>query len=345
MTTTQTLAAGTSTFFSSLGFKDVVMKPALTTQLMALLGRKGYGKSSIVQSCPRALIINADCSSTVTKGPCKALMWPGVRKNGTPVRPNPQFPNDPEKGTPVVMSWPLIESFVDELVRHAGDPNRPEMIVIDTIDTVVSLLREWWVEEVNKERAERTPPENPATSFADLNAMLYVPKIAEQLSAMVKRLRAAGYGVCMVFHLGDKTKYENRGGVNTSYQVEDEPLVSDSIWNRLVPGLAETSGIVHRYLKEVPVMVPKKGPNGTPILNPQTKKPVLVPTGEKTTEIAVALQFDATPGKYKDACKSRVQMGVVQITPDNPWGCFEQAYNKAVEELYQTEEAPPSTPD
>lgn len=320
----QTLAAGPTLdakYAELLGaFTDVSLPCDPTQAIIVLCGRSGHGKSTFIRSCPGAFVLNADVSSASEH--VKARIWPGVRRDGTPVSMNPQFPKDPEKGVPVgkSLTWPMIREKVDLLIKMGNEsvPGRPRMVVLDTVDLAYRLVQLWMVEERNR----LNPDKSPISRFEDLFGKSAYPESYSYITEIAFDLRAAGYGVCFVYHLGDKTVYENE---NSKKYLTDVPVVHDNLWNSIYKH-AEVVACVEMEMTKVAVQTPYKNPDGSPLLDPATKKPRM-----KTEHVEQAthfLTFEA--GSLQGRTKKRAEIPARILLPkSDPWGAFEAAYKAA----------------
>lgn len=162
-----------------------------------ILGAMGSGKSLLVEGIPRSFRINTDLRSC-SSGTPKADTWPFV-KGGTPIGLN---------GQPIKLTWTEIVRVVGQLVAMSKDPDRPyDTVILDTVDTTIALLKEWFCKE------------NNISSVIDADPRKAYPKMAEEFERnFLAPLRAAGYGVIFTAHIIMNTQFADE---KTTGQMED----------------------------------------------------------------------------------------------------------------------------
>lgn len=303
-----------------LGFTDIDGVPDLLHLRITIVGQMGSGKSRLWQFCPDALIINTD-TSPLSLDPgekLRARMWPVRRKSdGRPVEPNPQFPHDPEKGTPIEkLTWERILGVKDKLIELAARnaPGRPKAVVLDTVDMAVDMVQQYLADKANKD------------SFNDL----YIDKwnaMYSQFDDFATQLHRAGYGVILVMHLGDKQITLNE---KEKLHLHDVTLLPGNMWNYL-RNFTDIVGAVIKERVETDVFADKLGPDGKPLIDPRTKRKVRVATGKKTAVTKVWLAFEKNEkADMPGIIKARASLPSLILLPKNdPWGAFEAAYRKA----------------
>lgn len=298
-----------------LGFTDVIMQPRLDQLFMILAGRSGEGKSALLQSCPGAYIINSDISSTTTSGRPRARMWPGINPDtGQPVEPSLEAPGDPRRGNPFRMSWAKILERKETLIQLATENviGRPRLVALDTVDMSVDLIMQDMIANEGK------------ASWEDLYGPSAWPKLYKAVVDFATDLRRVGYGVILSLHLGDRTLHLQG---NSKEYLRDVPLITDNFFNQ-IRRFAEIVACVEMENKQVPIMVTKNSPDGKPLLD-ANKKPIKVPSGKTTPRSEVYLSFVSE--KMNNVAKKRAGLpDRIFLPKDNPWGAFEDAYNKAI---------------
>lgn len=318
----------------TLGFSGVSMVPGPTQLIAMIVGRSGKGKSYFLQDCPNAFIINTDLSSTPGKGKKpRASIWPGLRSDGTPVEPNPTAPSDPEQGIPVKLTWKRVLEIRDSLIAMAKDnyAHRPRVVVLDTVDTALDLVRDYLVETAPPFKDGRK-----RTSFRDLNGKTAWPDAYDQIMHLARDLREAGYGFYFVAHLTDK--YENESDLGTSSANEvvssDGPSrtlirntlqMSRGFQGRIEP-LCELIGVVTAKNETHTEDKPMKMPNGDPIFDPATKQPRM----QKVTREVQRHYLSFSPIEFAGVVKKRVPLpDAIPLDADAPWDSFDNAYRSA----------------
>lgn len=326
MTTHQTLSAGmtlTEEWASQLGaFSGVSMPCHPTHAIMVVAGHSGHGKSTFFRSCPYAYVVNADCSSAseVTR----ALVWPGIRSDGTLVSANPSHPGNVDAGIPLgtSLTWPLIEEKKKILIQmaHKNVPNRPRIVVLDTVDLAYRLVQAWMVQTRNAELASKGSP--PVSDFNELYGKSAWPESYAHIMNFIFDLRNAGYGVGLVYHLGNKDYYEG----DSKKRLTNVPLVPDNLWNNVYKHAEIVACVEQKFIKK-PVAKILRDAKGNPVLDPQTKEPRTTTVVEEVTEHH--LTFES--GSLSTLTKKRAEMpSSILLSKQNPWADFENAYNLAL---------------
>lgn len=303
------------------GYSNVYMTVDPCNTLLVLAGRSGRGKSSLLQSCPYAYIINGDCSSTPKR--LRAVMWPGVRRDGTPVEANPdaEDPSDPEQGTPFVLDWNACLRRKDMLIELSqSNQPRPRLVALDTVDLIVPLVQQWLVDQHNA-----ASPENVKERFDELDGRQAYPKLYEQIRNFGLQLKRAGYGFAWVFHLGDKTVYLS--DKERKYLV-DVPLVNSNLWDAVVAHAEVVAALDHRVENHVSD-VEIKDASGKVKIDPRTKKPLTRTKTTKTTSVVMSM----VPSGFNSDAKKRYASlpDELILSKDDPWSTYENAVRLAME--------------
>lgn len=327
MTETQTLSAGVPTsqkYGSALGF-TTKMLPIATRMMMCVVGRSGEGKSYLMQSCGGAHIINADLGSTSNPN-MVASMWPGMRRDGTPVIPDPNAPllksgsPDPEKGTPFFVSWQELLDHKDLLIEMAKDgwEGRPKMCVLDTADAAYAMLQMWMVDQHNL----TADSDKQKSDFTDLHGMTAWPKSYRHLLNYGRDLRTAGYGFCYLFHLDDKQIHLSE---KEKVWITDAPRVPENCF-QTIKGHCEM--VLQMALEERTIYK-----EWTPKVNGKDKmiggKKVVNKTETGKKVVAV---LTADPTRLRKVCKRRNLHfpAAIELPQDDPWGTYERVYDESV---------------
>ncbi len=317
----QTLAHGNTldqSWLSQLGYQNVSMVPPPTSTLMALCGRTGKGKSHLFQSCRNAYIYNFDLSPTSYPNP-KAVIWPGIRSDGTPVEPDPANPSsDPEDGVPVSLTWEKALEKRQILKRMAEEnvPNRPRIAVMDTTDRAYDYLQQWMVDEYN--RLYGSNLENPKTEFSQLYGPSAWPSSYRYMLNFGLGLQKSGIGFCWVFHLGDKTVHIDEKTKEVFHEI---PLVTSNLWHTISANVSLV-GCIEARKEMVHTKVPMLRSDGSPLMGTGNKPRFKPVTESKTIRI---LTTDTT--RLSEICKRRVDLpDEIVLSSKSPWDDFEQAY-------------------
>lgn len=333
----QKLSAGKTLderYVSALGAFRGVMAVDPSCSFILAAGRTGSGKSSFFHSCPYAYVINIDCSSTPSRA--RAMIWPGVRSDGLPVEidPSSSEPTNPETGKPVTLSWNLIDEKRKLLIElaQADVPGRPRLVVIDTIDTLVPLLEQHMVDEWNE-----TYPHNMKEDFGELGQGQQYGQLEDKLTEFIHSLRASGYGVAAVCHLGDKSFWAKNGNERNRVFLQSVPKIRDNIWNTLI---SRAEIVAEFRLEDRPIIIKKKVRTSTgQIKKGPDGKPIIKHINSKKT-VCLMIVGPSNENKNEDV-KSRYRYldKVLELNDRRPWDTFETAAREAIaKEIAYTEE-------
>lgn len=317
----QTLAVGRSIDESIArelgGFTGVRMAVNPTSSLMMTAGKSGRGKSSFWHSCPNAFIFNADKSSTPRKP--RAIVWPGIRADGTPVEGNT---NDPETATPIELTWAKLLEKRQQLIEvaKAGRRGPVETCILDTSDIAIKLCKVWMVEKHNVEH-----PENLKEVFEDIGVGGQYPELYSHILDFGLGLHNAGYGFCWVFHLGDKSM-KPKG--STEYALyENVPLVYPNLWASIK---AHCEVIAYFDLERVNDTVP------TDIRDAKGK---LVRRSSKTTSRTVCtMEFDPAVAGHDAKKRYFFLPDKLVLSRETPWDDYERAVASAIRQEEESDQ-------
>ena len=321
----QTLSVGSvleDRYRTLLGGFSGVMAVDPTCNFMLIAGRTGSGKTSFFHSCSDAFVINADCSSTPSRA--SACIWPGVRSDGLPVEVDPSNPSDEaESGMYAELSWERIREKKELLIQMAKDnvQGRPKIVVLDTVDSACPLIAAWMIEQWNEKH-----PENQKSDFFDIGQGQQYREFEQELLSFALDLRHVGYGVAMVFHLGDRAYYENR------QRCIDRNVcrVRDQVWNTII-GLTEVVAQFDMTEELDTIKVKRKNRDGS--YKRDTKGKIV--TRDKDVKRRVVIMRVGPSEENPDAnedIKSRYRHLPTAIKLDNrhPWKTYEDAVRKAI---------------
>lgn len=156
--------------------------PLAATSLF-LVGFPGSGKSSIIQSAQGNFIINTDLSVAVHPdfaAGAGAEMWPFIDPSGIPIDGN---------GKVVQLTWEAIQNVIAMLKAiPRSDPTRPISISIDTLDSLIPIVKEYLAKKYKKD------------SFVDLGQSGW-QYLSDEISGLYDDIRAAGFGAIFTGHL------------------------------------------------------------------------------------------------------------------------------------------------
>ena len=167
-----------------------ILDPA--KMLMLLWGFPDAGKSTFIEGNKDAYIFNCDGTSTSNPDP-KAIIYPGFNQQGLPVN---------EKMVPTPFTYDeLLKKVVALEELSTKNLPRPETIVIDSLSSLITMLRDW-VPENLYESSKGKP-------FHRLDGQAAWAALYGEAGNLIRRIRDAGYGCCVIAHL--KKDVKNRG--------------------------------------------------------------------------------------------------------------------------------------
>lgn len=329
---TQEMAVGRSVDHSVAlelgGFAGAYMPGNPDCMLSVLCGRAGQGKSSLIQSNPRAVVLCPDVTSTPRRS--RAVIIPGINSQGLPVRPSATSPEDPDSGEVIDIDWPLMLASRDAILRlHKEDRlvnpvsgDKITMVALDTVDTAAKLLQRWMVDEWNRQH-----PDNVKEAFDELDGRTAWPEYYEHMLDFGLSFRRAGLGFTYILWLGDKTMSSD----GKSWFLTDVPLVQPNLWNTLI-GRAEMVMAVRLQERLVGEKQPvidaagrqAKGKDGKPLTRTVAAK-----------EFDLYLSFEqgvGTTGKTAKDTKKRFGRlpSELKLPKTNAWETFRDAVIAAV---------------
>jgi hypothetical protein len=137
MPTAQTLATGASAQesfagrYKPVGVKGKELHKPLNRCFWQAIGSYAHGKSRLVQTNPKALILNLDESPTTTPHP-QAEIWPAVDEMGQTIDTD---------GSPLILTWGRVIEVLNHVLaaKRARLPGTPECIVFDSLPSAVRL--------------------------------------------------------------------------------------------------------------------------------------------------------------------------------------------------------------
>ncbi len=186
---TSNVAVGTTPTqqkWASLGFASKGMSYPLTKMFGMIVGEQNCGKTYLLQSCPDAFIINCDLSGSPNPN-AVSVSWPFV---------------DSTTGDTLdvgnrrmALTWDAIEAKIAQLVSIPPGPDRPAMVVFDTLGGMIRLLQPWIAAQLGRSK------------FTDCDGRQAWDRLYTHIiDGVCTKLRTAGYGVWIVAHLGRQWK-------------------------------------------------------------------------------------------------------------------------------------------
>lgn len=155
----------------------------LSATSLFLVGFPGCSKSSLLQSAVGGFIINTDMSVAVHPDFAAgngAEMWPFVDASGTAIDGD---------GKVVTLTWEAIQDVVKRLKAiPRNDPTRPTFIAIDTLDSLIPLIKDSIAKKYKKD------------SFVDMGQSGW-QYLSDEVAGFYEDIRAAGFGAVFTGHL------------------------------------------------------------------------------------------------------------------------------------------------
>jgi hypothetical protein len=324
----QTLAAGKTVdaFYGDpilSGFHNVAITIAPESALMQFASKPGRGKTTLVQSIPGAYVINTDTSSSPQKP--RALVWPVRSPQGRVIEADPAHPSDLSKARPIKLTWKGIRAKKDHLLKLSEqDAPRPSVVVLDTVDSAVALIKQFMVDEWN----DRYGDTNPKDEFNDLDGRQAWPNLYEEVVTFGLELNRAGYGFIWLYHLADKVITLGKQPNTYRELLKNTPRIQANLWNETV-AWAEVCGTIKSRIVDKPYQV-KVTKNGKPVML-KNGKPKTLTKYRKAKEVYVCVESTGEDEGDKDN-KTRYFGLPDEIILDkkDPWGAFSRAVTEAV---------------
>lgn len=308
--------------YQYIGIKGRTMVPAPTQLLGIILSRSGAGKTYFGLSCPYAYIINTDISSTTFRQP-KAWVWPGVSEDGTPIQEGPSGDERVDLTFETILERiNLLEQMGIEQVE-----GRPRLVIIDTLATYVSLLKDY-IRRTARQRG-LWKSEVPPTAWRFLGQGGW-DELPSEFMATIGRLRKAGYGVYVFDHLAPKTTAKvvksDNGPDEISYETQwirsgGTPKLYSLLWQE-----AELVCILEEYTGRREVRLPAVTDKNTGAIIEKEKTRMESVHGKRRMVFQV---YSDEHKEMKGLLKPRIGCkDPVDLPEDDPWGAFEEHYLK-----------------
>jgi hypothetical protein len=286
--------------FGVSGYRGI---PRPTNLFGLAVGMSGSGKSTFFQTCPDAAIINIDGSPTVTSNPLAAI-WPIRGEDGNLY--------ESDLTTKVHLDWEAVRAKRDLLIRLAeADEPRPAMVVMDTINLAIPLVREHICRYAH---SKYNIADEDSRLWRQMDGRPAWDELYNEIISFTLSLRRAGYGFWWTMHL---TQQYIKIGEDISKDVITVN-VTDNFWSRLFPLFDMVCAVEQTETTET-ITDQVAMPGGRTM--PKTRivrKPIRILTVD--------------PGenpKLAGIIKSRVKLpGTIRLSESDAWADFERAYTQ-----------------
>ena len=327
--TPQTLASGRSVTeamtarYTPVGVAGRDLLKPLNRCFWQCIGRYAHGKSRLVQTNPKALILNLDESPTTHPHP-QAEIWPAVDAQGMTIDTD---------GSPLVLTWPRVMEVIEYLLAasRANLPGTPECIVFDSLPSAIRLCLYHTAFRLAKKaddiqrggRGESTITLEDLTPY-DLRSMhgqLLYGLTYDVISDTIDKLRHNNKGVGIVTHL-DWKQFEKGRTRDGEAIMEDRPVlsISDALRDRIHRSM-DFSFMVRRVRRMEAVTMA-----GEKKIIKTTQGDREVTTGsrqvEKEVDVATIITQDADLDRFL-----KVRQGLPQQFTVDTWKDLEAVYN------------------
>ena len=325
----QTLASGVSAQqrmankYQPVGVVGQELAKPLNRCFWQLLGAYAAGKTRLVQTNPKAIILNLDESPTTHPDP-QAEIWPAVDEQGQTIDTD---------GSPLVLTWPRVMEVIEHVLTatRAGLPGTPECIVFDSLPSAVRLclyhtgfkLAEKADNIQRQGRGECAFKLEDITPYdlKGMHGMILYGLTYDIIADSIDKLRHHNKGVGIVTHL-DWKQFEKGRTREGDAIMEDRPVlsISDALRDRIHRNL-DFSFLIKRSNRKSAETV--EGEKKVVTIGGVKKE---VTTGRRQVETSVdesvVYTQDEDLGKFL-----KVRQGLPPHFPVDCWTDLEAAYN------------------
>jgi len=256
-----------------------------------ILGLPYTGKSELVQSNPRAYIINTDLSGTSGLS-TPAMIWPMVNQDNQPLD---------DSGRPFIMDWSHIETKL-QILRDLSRNNqpRPATVVFDSMATTVKLLIDHYLKSKD------------ATDWGAIDGRAGWNWVYSKAESLITDLKRHGYGVFFTVHMTNTKVRLNED----RFAIRPELTITDNFWSRIHP-IVEVVMCVRTAIENQTITTPiTTMVRGQPYVENRTS------VVERTVHYVT---FNEEDVRY--ICKVRTAQPLPNRIPlgrSNSWGSLEQ---------------------
>jgi hypothetical protein len=329
MDTKQTLATGASVQekfsgkYKPVGVKERELHKPLNRCFWQAVGMYAHGKSRLIQTNPKALILNLDESPTTHPQP-QAEIWPAVDKMGQTIDTD---------GSPLILAWGRVLEITDYLLaaKRAGAEGVPECIVFDSLPSAVRLcLYHTAWKMTNKAIAIQTQGKGKPVDLHEITAYDLDAFHGQKLygvtynavSDLIDTLRHANFGVGVVAHVDKKSVEIGRNRDGEPLMEERWVLsVSDALRERFHRSLDFCFQVLRRKKIVTETVAGKK----QTVTTPEGKKKV-IETGAKQVSHKVDQCLIVTESEALTRFL-KVREGLPPEFPVDSWQDLEAKYN------------------
>lgn len=325
----QTLASGASVTermaakYQPVGVIGRELHKPLNRCFWQLLGPYAHGKTRLVQTNPKALVLNLDESPTTHPNP-QAEIWPAVDEQGQTVDTD---------GSPLVLTWPRVMDVIDHVLAatRANLPGTPECVVFDSLPSAVRLClyhtgfklaeKADAIQRQGRGKCEFTLEDITPYDLRGMHGMILYGLTYDIISDTIDKLRHNNKGVGIVTHL-DWKQFEKGRTKEGEAIMEDRPVlsVSDALRDRIHRNLDFSFLIKRTQKKEGKTIKGEKK-----IINTPTGKKEVTTGSRQIEELVDEAQIitqDEELGKFL-----KVRQGLPEQFPVDTWQDLAAVYN------------------
>jgi hypothetical protein len=287
------------------------------------LGAYAHGKTRLVQTNPKALILNLDESPTTHPDP-QAEIWPAVDDMGQTIDTD---------GSPLVLTWPRVMEVIEHVLTatRAGLPGTPECVVFDSLPSAVRLClyhtgfklaeKADAIQRQGRGECSFTLADITPYDLKGMHGMILYGLTYDIIADTIDKLRHHNKGVGIVTHL-DWKQFEAGRTKDGEAIMEDRPSlsISDALRDRIHRNL-DFSFLVKRTRRKAAEMV--EGEKKIVTVGDQKKEVTTARRQvEREMEESIVVTQDVELEKF-----IKVRAGLPPQFPVDSWADLEAVYN------------------
>lgn len=284
------------------GFTNTKMIAPPQSILALIVGAKGVGKSTFLQTCPDAFIFNLDLSSTVAEE-VAATIWPGIDEA------TGDLLDHASQRTSLTWEDCLKKIEILKELARTNNKDRPRIVVFDTLTAMIYLLQDY----IPRNSKKLIGGDNKS-HWNELDGRQAWSTLFDILTDTFRELRTAGYGVYVIGHVVNQIIPigEDR------HKFEPDLVMSKGVF-RSIMWLFEMVGVITKLEKTKTIEVGQK-----------VKRRKTVSYTEHTLTVKDA-------GHYSEIVHRRVpDLDSVDLSPRTGWQDFLSSYLAAAAAAKET---------